>query len=154
MIVKKFQTFDHAHPWQNHLEMWNTLQHWSIIFNLVFLVLPWERKCDDTVGDLKNFTFATMWLISIPFPWEGRENSEMRRGKLLLNSKMVIMVVTTIFVESRNLQTPKPPSRKWNFLLKTPFFGCCCHNNLAECLECKYGYSTQKFQWWWWSTGF
>ena len=24
--------------------MWNTLQHWSIIFNLVFLVLPWERK--------------------------------------------------------------------------------------------------------------
>ena len=57
------------------------------------------------------------------------------------------MVVTTIFVESRNLQTPKPPSRKWNFLLKTPFFGCCCHNNLAECLECKYGYSTQKFHW-------
>ena len=60
------------------------------------------------------------------------------------------MVVTTIFVESRNLQqTPKPPSRKWwNFFVsQTPFFGCCCHNNLAECLECKYGYSTQKFHW-------
>ena len=136
--------------------MWNRLQHCSI-FNLVFLsceflarkwcVVWWhsgrseefhlcynvtnfhtislrrKRKFRNERSQRRNFFLAQKWLLWLwpPYLWKVEICS--RPQNLLLGNGGIF------------------------FVSQTPFFGCCCHNNLAECLECKYGYSTQKFHW-------
>ena len=85
--------------WQNHLEMWNTLQHWSIIFNLVFLVLPWERK------------WCVVW-------WHSGRSEEFHLCYNVTNFHTISL---------RRKRKFRNEERKTSFKLKNGYYGCDHH---------------------------